>query len=978
MARALALLLTVMTGFTGLVYEVTWQKGLAVMLGSHAEATAAVLGIFLGGLSVGYALFGRVSQRLLASARAHGRPPRLLLTYGAVEAAIGLWALAFPTLFQVALDVSVRLPFAHDPAAFVADVALTALLIGPPTVLMGGTIPLLTQALSRSLDDATRFHALVYGFNAAGAFVGALAAAFLLIPALGIPHTLRAMGVVNLVAGCVFGLLGARGHEVSTLGAGPEAQPLRVSGFPAFAAAALLLGFAMMVVQTVLIRVGGLAFGASHFTFAIVVAVFVLCIAAGSLVVSAFDRIPRAAVVLCPVLLAVSLTALYPLVDHSPWGAHLLRALFRDVDFAFHPFHAAVFLGVLCVLALPVGLSGASLPLLFHELRRVHGELGSVAGRLYSWNTVGNLFGALLGGYTLLHWLDLHHVYRLGLAAVVAASLLITVQVFPLRRGALAAVTAAGLVALTGLWALPDWRPSRMSAGLFRSRAPGTDSLLGIDEIVRNSGMSVVFYDDDPTTTVAVHKPLKADPPTLSIVTNGKSDGSLVGDYPTMALVALLPCLISESCSDAFVIGFGTGVTVGEFAALDSMERVTVAEISRGVIEAAPLFDFGNLGASGNGKVTLLRSDAYRALLRSEGSFDVIASEPSNPWVSGVEMLYSREFLEAARSRLRPGGVYAQWFHLYETDRQTVDLVLATYTEVFDRVAVWFSMGPDLMLLGLMPDADLDLDRLAERFQRADLAAGMRRAGIESLPELLAHELLPLGVIRASRRPGEVHTLLHPRLSDRAARAFFLGGRASLPPTAGSAAREAGARNSLLRAWIEREGGLTPELRRTIVGELCPHVARLCATALASWLHDEPDSRELARQIARYAKYVPPRQVETLAKFYGDGIDGPMNPALARQATQQFGDHYHHALPFDHGALEATWRRCRQPNCWPARQQARALLGEPGSDGGGEEREPLDLGEGVAPPPERVAPPTGQAASGPVLGDRPPAGGDTR
>ncbi|GAG51775.1 unnamed protein product, partial [marine sediment metagenome] len=187
-----------------------------------------------------------------------------------------------------------------------------------------------------------------------------------------------------------------------------------------------------------------------------------------------------------------------------------------------------------------------------------------------------------------------------------------------------------------------------------------------------------------------------------------------------MALVALIPCLIAESCTDAFVIGYGTGVTAGEFSALESMQSVVVAEISRGVVEAAPLFDAGNLGASKSPKVRVQRGDAYRALLRSEGSFDVIASEPSNPWVSGVEMLYSREFLEAARNRLRPGGVYAQWFHTYETDRESLELVLSTYAAVFDREAVWFAKGADILLLALMPGAELDLDQMEARFQRAD------------------------------------------------------------------------------------------------------------------------------------------------------------------------------------------------------------------------------------------------------------------
>ena len=156
-------------------------------------------------------------------------------------------------------------------------------------------------------------------------------------------------------------------------------------------------------------------------------------------------------------------------------------------------------------------------------------------------------------------------------------------------------------------------------------------------------------------------------------------------------MLALLPCLVADSCKDVFVIGFGTGVTVGEFAALESVENVVVAEISRGVLDAAPLFDHGNQNATRSPKVRLERGDAYRILLRSEGGFDVIASEPPNPWVAGVEMLYSREFLEAARDRLRPGGVYAQWIHLYEIDRESVDLVLRTYDEVFDRVAVWYA-----------------------------------------------------------------------------------------------------------------------------------------------------------------------------------------------------------------------------------------------------------------------------------------------
>ncbi len=941
MTRFMALILTVLTGFSGLVYEVAWQKSLATLLGSHGEATAAVLAIYLGGLSLGYAVFGRLSQRRMRATDQTGGSPRLLLIYGGVEATIGLWAFAFPMLFAAAQSVSIWLPFQHDPAAFVSDVVLTALLIGPPAVLMGGTIPLLTQALARDLADATRFHALVYGGNAAGAFAGALAAAFVLIPNYGIADALRAMGTLNLIAGGTFALLGARERRQATAVSAREVAAVRIEGFGFIAAAALLLGFAMMSIQTVLIRVGGLAFGASHFTFAMVVAVFVLCIAVGSLIVSALDRISSVVVVLCPVLLAASLVLLYPFVDWAPWAAHMIRSVYRDEEIAFLPFQGAAFLGILAVIWIPVGLSGASLPLLFHELRRTHGELGSMAGRLYSWNTVGNLLGALLGGYVLLHWFDLHHVYRVGVAAVVVAAGLLLTRLIAVPRVPL---VLGGVAVLVGLVALPGWSPDRMSSGFFRLRRPSPEDLEGPNSMRRKfmNGARVVFHDDDPTTTVTVTSVLKSGERrsrssfgggqsthrSLSILTNGKSDGSLTSDYTTMSMLALLPCLVADSCKDAFVIGFGTGVTVGEFAALESIESVTVAEISRGVLEAAPLFDGGNLNASRSPKVRLERGDAYRILLRDEGPYDVIGSEPPNPWVAGVEMLYSREFLEAARDRLRPGGIYAQWIHLYEIDRESVELVLRTYNQVFDQVAVWYATGADLLLLGLPPGARLDLERVEARMQQKDLAAGLRRAGIDSLPSLLAHEILPVGVLRAAALQGEVHTLWHPRLSDLAARAFFVGRAAILPPTASEAAIQLGRRHSLLHAWIERERALSPSIRKELLHQLCATNFRPeCATVLASWLHAEPDSPELAESIDRFAPTLEP-MITRLATLFGDGPPGPTTPAQVMSWTELFADHYYHGVPFNRSALDAIWRECHRDGCARARREAGALLGD--------------------------------------------------
>jgi spermidine synthase len=937
--RRLALVLTVLTGFSGLVYEVTWQKYVATLLGADSEATAAVLAIFLGGLALGYSLFGAVTHRRMRQRGRTGAPPRLLRFYGAVEAGIGLYALAFPTLFGVAQSVSLWVPGGHEALGFTFDLVLTALLLLPPTVLMGGTIPVLTQALTARLTEATRVHAWVYGFNTVGAFLGALAGGFVLVPLLGLDGVLYAMGGVNLTAGALFAALGAWegiGLAAPEPGATGTAVPAAGRSLVGYAAVALLAGFAMMCVQTVLNRVGALSFGASQFTFAMVAAVFVLCIALGSLAVSALSRLSPLWLVGSQWLLVVLLGALYFGLQDAPYWAHALRV---SRPFHFYTYHGAAFLGMLAVLVVPIGLSGALLPLLFHHLRRDVGDLGGVAGRLYSWNTVGSLLGAVLGGYVLLYWFDLDQVYRIAVGALALGATLLTVLVLRLSWMAAGGVLAGCTLVLALLY--PPWAVNRLTAGLFRNRKPLPYSFAGPRAFFDHYPRDVVFYRDDPTTTASV---LAQTAPggglTLAIVTNGKTDSDLYLDYPTMAMVGLMPALLAEKYERAFVIGYGTGVTVGQLAALEGSREVTVAEISSGVLEAARLFDPENNDVSNNPKVRKVRSDAYRALLRSQGRFDVIASEPSNPWVNGVEMLFSEDFLRAARDRLEPGGVYAQWFHSYESDGRTVELVLRTYRAVFDHVALWYTTGPDLLLLGFRsPERALDVEQIRARFEQVDFQKGFSRAGIESFEALLAHEVLPLGVLNAADLPGPVHTLRHPILSDFAARAFFRGGDVELPRFAAAGPAAVGARNSLVRRAAGLDHGPVPEaLLYTLADETCRRARQIeCATILARDLADHPAS-DHGKQLLATQLEIKPADLEPLEDLYAQGkaehSAEPSKDAIkhAQLLTQIFLRFYHHALPFGRAMVDRAWEGCMRPEqleaCQSGSRRARELLGE--------------------------------------------------
>jgi len=945
LARRLALGITCATGFSGLVYEVAWQKVLATLLGSHSEATAAVIGLFLGGLAVGYSLFGRVTRWRLERAARDGRPARLLFVYGGVEAAIGAWALAFPLLFAAARAISPHLPGSEGQLGFALDVALSALLVGPPSVLMGATIPFLTQGLARDLEDSTRIHALVYATNTAGAFAGALCAGFWLVPALGLVGVLVAMGLVNLAAGAALAALDApvRAAGLGKAAAQPsEASSARgaepdVPGFASFLAIAGLVGFAMASLQTTLIRLGGLAFGASQFTFSMVVAVFVLCIALGSFAVAALPRIPPALLVSCLWALVALLGLLYPALGDATYWSHLLRTRFGEDPAQFTAFHLAAFAALLGAIGPAVVLSGATLPLLFHQLRREAGELGELAGRLYSSNTLGSLAGALGGGYALLFWLDLHSVYRVSVAGLAVAAGLATARASRRHRAWAAAAVAAALALLA---ALPAWSPERLSAGLFRNRLPFPETLEGPDAFfAARARISVPFYDDDPTASVAVREQRLSDGRlNRAIATNGKSDGSLLGDYVTMGLAALLPALLADDPSRAFVIGWGTGVTAGELAALDPVHEVVVAEISPAVLRAAPFFEEGNQHAWSSPKLRTVRSDAYRALLRAPGRFGVIVSEPSNPWVTGVEMLFSAEFLEAARDRLAPGGVYAQWFHTYETDAEAVALVLRTYASVFDHVAVWYATGIDLLLLGFdSPQAALDLGRLEERAMRPDFRAGLERCGIDSLPALLAHELLPLGVLHATHLEGPVHTLLHPRLSHAAARAFFAGQQGSLPDTASLEPERVGALHSLVLRFAAQRGGFGDAELAAITRESCEHRSRECIAWIARWRHEVPESgerRALLRALAgRPGLRNTDPGIRALARLHAATPVGGDPWTSAHDTVAAFARYYLHAAPFPRAVLARAWRRCEdapayRERCAASRATWEALVGD--------------------------------------------------
>jgi spermidine synthase len=763
------------------VYEVAWQRYLTRLLGSESLATAVILAVFLGGLSLGYRLFGHLSARVRSPFR----------VYALLEAVVGAWCLAFPGLFHLVDRATEGFSFAPPWGLLGEGTASAVVLMGVPTLCMGGTMPLLTRGLSLSLESSTRVHARIYAVNTAGAVVGSLLAGFWLLHRFGLPATLQGTAFVNLTAAAVFLFLARQKDVAVPAGEGPKEQSPEAteSGLPVFSprllnTVAFLSGTYVMTLETVLIRYTSLTIGSSTYAFSVVVAVFVLSIAVGGFAVSKMSRFPKTRLWSNQMGVCLLLLLLFTTLDKWPYVGHLVRIACQSNLVGFWLYQALVFAALTACLVFPVGLMGATLPLAFHERKRDLQRVGQDSGALFSWNALGSLTGGL-GGGLLLHYVANNggvFLFAAGLSAVAAG--LAARPLSTLHRG-----TALAALALVGTFAVakPSYDERHFAAGTFRQTLALAYSLAGPGPFYEafDALRRVVFYKDGPSDTVAVTEDERleageqegARQRPLAIFVNGKSDSNTFGDRETLRLSAHIPALWSRRRSNVMIIGLGTGCTAGEFALYPDVQRIDVAEISPTVIEALPLFRHWNRNVAEDPRLHIEQGDALRVLRRTRRTWDIVVSEPSNPWVTGTDQLFSREFYHLVRSRLSRDGFLLQWVQAYSIDREGFGIIINSLKTEFENVYLFRGTTGDILVLA--NDRKLareDRLRAEASWQEFDeVRASLEPIGMNSLSDLFSRELLPLlRKIDTFERFG-IETLDHPRLHYLAGRTAFTG-----------------------------------------------------------------------------------------------------------------------------------------------------------------------------------------------------------
>lgn len=707
---AVCMTMVFLSGLTGLIYQVTWQKYLSVLLGSHAAASSVILALFFVFLSLGYSVLGKYAHKISRNN---------LGLYGGFEFLIGLYALYSPALFRVLFESYVNYANISGEQDYFYGMIFCGLFIFVPSFLMGGTIPVLVQALSSDYNVSSRVHSRIYALNTIGAFFGCILAGFYLIEAFGLEDTLLMTGWLNLLIGLVaFAVIYKtkktfEGPPIANASvAAKSGDTIRVLGIGIIS---FLSGFYVFSIEKLIIRMAGLVYGSSAYTYSIVVGAFILAIGVGSYILSVNDRKLTERLFFGTLVLSIfSLIALYLYVPNWPDSALRIRVIFQSSLINFTPYWATVLIFSLLIFIVPAGLLGTNLPFLFSLLKKEKSELSNLVGRLYSINCVGAAVGAVLGGYWFFKLFSADTIFRLSIgtlivSAIVAIAILDFDKKSRLRYSAILVIMAIVTLVLPR-WDVLKFVPGRHLITTVPSKVTSISEL--------NSGLAksdILFSAYDPNTHVAVAKSGAKD---LVLYVNGKPDAATSGDHLTRALAALNPIsLLPFPVKRIFIAGLGAGLSTSVATKFSEVEMVDVAEISEGVKRALPYFDNFNFDlANQKNKYNVEVGDAYKVLMSKKDKYDLIICEPSNPWVSGVEKLFSTEFYGQVRNHLSENGMFAQWFPIFGMDEVTFLTILNTYSRAFPWVSVWSAGGSALTIFGSEKPLNPNFDLVTAKF----------------------------------------------------------------------------------------------------------------------------------------------------------------------------------------------------------------------------------------------------------------------
>ncbi|MFQ5494169.1 MAG: fused MFS/spermidine synthase [Phycisphaerae bacterium] len=781
----LLLLLFFFSGCSGLIYEVVWTRLLRHVMGGSVYAMTTVLCGFMAGLALGSFVAGRRIDR-------RSDPVRV---FAVMEGLIGGYCLLLPVLIAATVPIH-RFIYQHFETTSLAFVLIrfvfSGLILLPPATLMGATLPVLTRFFARSLDSVGGSIGRLYAVNTFGAVLGASLGGLVLVPALGTHATLYVGCGLSLLTGALaFGLhrrIGAAVMPGAVRAAPSVAADIPAQSYGRGVGLAVLLGYGLsglsaLVYEVAWSRTITLLIGSSTYAFSLMLTAFILGLALGAALFGRLadrSRDPVRALGVVEILIGLSALAVVPLFGRLPF---FLTDLIVRLSESFWRLQLTEF-GLICaIMMVPAVLMGAAFPLAVRIYTTSTASVGRSVGAIYSANTLGSIIGAFAGGFLLLPLLGIQNTLLAAVGLNVALGC-----VFILlggRRMTLQwrAIACAGVIFLTVVLYgfVPPWDRTLMSFGPLE-QAVDLGMTKGFTparlEQVNRQGR-LIFYKEGLCTTVTVRQ---YPPGERMLFTNAVPDASALGAAPTQTQLAHVPMLLARNPKRVVVVGLATGTTLGT-AGLYPVERLEGVELSPGVVEACRLFEDFNEHILDDPRAKIIVEDGRSHLSLTNQTYDVIISQPSNPWVAGVGDLFTREYFEIGRSRLNDGGVFCCWGSPWDIGDEGFRSIIRTFHSVFPQMTLWRPAGGNFFMLGSKGPFAAKLDEVKRRMAAPRVKTALAQVGIRAVEDLFARVVMTENQIDAFAADA-------PLITDDNALLEFLTPRALLGRRGGAPLRE--------------------------------------------------------------------------------------------------------------------------------------------------------------------------------------------
>jgi spermidine synthase len=734
-----------LSGAAALVYQVVWVRSFGLVFGSSHLTVTTVLSVFMAGLALGGWWVGRTVDRIGRALRFYG-----LLELGIAASAVayvGLMA-AYPRLY-----VPLATAVGDSPVALTAIRVLfaTAAMI-VPTTLMGGTLPVLVRFATGGSERISKRLSFLYAFNTLGAVAGTLAGAFVLLEWLGVGRTLAVAVATNVFIGLLALLIPERAFVASEAprptaeGVDAEAGAAPDAAYPLILWGAGVSGFCALGYEVLWTRILSLVIGTSVYGFATMLVAFLTGIAAGSQVYGLLQRedrpprsVARSVLLFAVVQIAIGVVALVVTVAirDLPTHATAFRQLFLSETTSMWEARQRTNLVVaFAYMFVPAFFMGVAFPLAGTIHAADRRRVGGAVGEVLSYNTVGSILGASVSGFLLTYAFGIERALQIlaalnvGLGVCVAASLVRVRWAVP--------VALAGVVSLLlALSLFPDWGRvwNRKYFAIYRNNQQDVfNTPHRIREALENT--DVLLFHEGINETISVIRPKGAK---QALIVNGKVVASTTRqDIQCQYTLGHLPMLLHPDPKRVFVLGLGTGMTLGAVSVHPEVEQIVLAELEPSVLPAARTFARFNHDVLESPKLRTVFADGRNFLLTAGEDFDVITADPIHPWTRGSAYLYTREYYGIAAKRLAPGGVMAQWLPIYELTPADVATVVRTFQEAFDYSVLWLTQY-DAELVGSNTPILIDEERLAQRVEVPAVATDLAMVEMGSVDDFLSY-----------------------------------------------------------------------------------------------------------------------------------------------------------------------------------------------------------------------------------------------